>query len=432
MTRLLALRLSSACFAAATLFAAGCAGTQHTTTTASVVEHRRHVVGNEFDVVGRPDGQGDAYDDTLLFERANAAVQTHRCDAALTDYDLLVSHFPTSRLIQSTQYNRGVCLQSMGRSDEAVQAFRASAATPRDAALVRDAWFRVAVIGESTSHPPLVIEATDAVLAMPNGALVDRVEAYARQAAARLAMNDRPGATHAAEQAVGLAPTAEAVSALQDDTYIAEAKFVIAESTRQDAADTAIRVEDPNLEVAIERRVQLVVHAHVQFNEAIRVGNPHWAAACGFSIGQMYRSLYDAIVNAPVPADWDEHAIGIYRQRTAQRLRPLLQGALRAWEATLDMARRNGISDNDWARRTDAQIGDLRSMILNNGVPPAHSQSSSSPPPAESSVAPDTVATASNAPAGNAQNAVSGPSSSPAGTETHTRVSTRSTPHAGH
>ena len=359
------------------LLAQGCAGAVHHDTTPTAAH--RHVVGNEFQVVGRPDGSGDAFDDTLLFERANAAVQTHRCDAALTDYDLLLERFPASRLVQATQYNRGVCLQSMGRADDAVTAFRAAATTPRDAGIVRDAWFRIAVIGESTSRVPLVLEATDAILAIPNVALVDRVEAYARRAAAKLAQHDYEGASHEAELAVGLVPTAEAIHALEDDTYIAQAKFVLAQVSLERAAAIEIHVGDQQLELAIERRVQLVVHAHVQFNEAIRVGNPHWAAACGFSIGQMYRALYEAIVNAPVPSEWDEHAIGIYRQRTSQRLRPLLQGALRAWEATLDMARRNGISDNDWARRADAQIGELRTLILNGGIPPASSAPSASP-----------------------------------------------------
>jgi tetratricopeptide (TPR) repeat protein len=373
-------RITSLVVLALAALSPACAGTPHRV-TAPTAAPRQHIVGNEFQVVGRPDGTGDAYDDTLLFERANAAVQTHRCDAALADYDLLLQRFPASRLIQATQYNRGVCLQSMARNDDAVAAFRAAATTPRDPDVVRDAWFRLAVIGEATSNVPLVIEATDAILAIPNVSIPDRVEAYARRAAARLAAHDRDGATHEADQAVGLAPTPEAVSALQDDTYIAQAKFVLAEATRQRAADIEIRVGDANLEQAIERRVQLVVHAHVQFNEAIRVGNPHWAAACGYSIGQMYRALYESIVNAPVPSDWDEHAIGIYRQRTSQRLRPLLQGALRAWEATLDMARRNGISDNDWARRTDAQITELRAFILNGGVPPASTPAAASASP---------------------------------------------------
>jgi hypothetical protein len=277
----------------------------------------------------------------------------------------------------------------MGRNDDATSAFRAAASvTPTgtvtsDPQVVRDAWFRVAVIGELTSQPPVVIEATDAILRLPNGAIVDRVEAYARQSAARLAQGNRGEATEAAQHAVALAPTPEAISALQDDTYTAEAKFVLAEVTRSQAADIAIRVEDAQLETAIERRVQLVIHAHVQYNEAIRVGNPHWSAACGYTIGQMYRALYDSIVEAPVPSDWDEHAISIYRQRTSQRLRPLLQGALRAWEATLDMARRNGISDNDWARRADTQIGELRELILNGGVPRAGNSSSSPPPSGE-------------------------------------------------
>ena len=261
-------------------------------------------------MVGRSDGSGDAYDATLLFERANAAVRTHRCDAAMPDYDRLVQQFPTSRLVPATQYNRGVCLQSMGRADDAVTAYRAAAAQAQEADLVRDAWFRVAVVGESAQRPPLVIEGTNAVLRLPRAGIVDRVEALARQSAALLATGDLSGATRAAQQAVDLAPTPEAVSALQDDTYMAEAKFVLADATRQQAAAIHVVVEDPNLERNIERRVQLVVHSHVQFNDAIRVGNPHWAAACGYTIGEMYRALYDSIVNAQVPADWDAQAIG--------------------------------------------------------------------------------------------------------------------------
>jgi len=337
---------------------------------------RRVVPGGEFVVVGRPDGQGEVFDDQLLFDRATNAVQTHRCAEALTDYDALLAHFPSSRYLQATQYNRGVCLHGMGRLDDAISAFRAAAERPTERSLVRDALFRLAVIGEATSRTDLVFETMDAVLADSAATLPERVEASAREATAHLARREYDLAVTSANATVALAPTADSVNALEDDTYAAQARFVLADVSRQRAAGVAIRVNDPELDRAIERRVGLVVHAHVQYNEAIRVGNPHWAAACGFSIGEMYRSLYDAIVGAPVPTDWDAHAVEIYRQRTARRLRPLLQGALRAWEATLDMAQRNGISDNDWARRTSAQIGSLRELVL--GAIPAGG--SSAPP----------------------------------------------------
>ena len=60
------------------------------------------------------------------------------------------------------------------------------------------------------------------------------------------------------------------------------------------------------------------MRAHALFNDALHVGNPEWQAAAGFRIGEMYRDLYHAIVDAPTPTDWDDHAREIYRRRAAE------------------------------------------------------------------------------------------------------------------
>ena len=77
----------------------------------------------------------------------------------------------------------------------------------------------------------------------------------------------------------------------------------------------------------------------------------------------MYRDLYDAIVEAPTPTEWDDDQRRVYRARTAERLRPLLQGALRSWELTLTMARRTGITNNEWVRRASEAIDRLRAVV---------------------------------------------------------------------
>jgi tetratricopeptide (TPR) repeat protein len=333
----------------------------------------RSVQGPEFRVVGRVDGSGDAYDARLLFERAAAALQTRRYDEALADYDRLIREFPQSNLVAASQFNRGQAFQSTNRAPEAIEAYTASASVAQgnNNDLARDAWFRVAAVGESANRPEDIITATDRVLALPRISLVDRVEALGRQAAARLALGDRTGAARVAQDAISLAPTVEAVSALGDDTFIAQARFVLAEVSRLEGAAITIRIDAPDAELnlAIERRVQHVTHAHVLYNDAIRVGNPHWAAASGYAIGEMYRALYGAIVETPLPCDWEEPAIRIYRQRTGTRLRPLVQGALRAWEATIAMARRNAIADNAWVRRADEQVESLRNLVLHGPDP---------------------------------------------------------------
>lgn len=374
----------SALFALA-LAANACATTQTRSNNGSnantlAASRVRSVQGPEFRVVGRPDGSGDGYDARLLFERASTALQTHRYDEAVTDYDRLIREFPQSNLVAASQFNRGQAFQSTNRAAEAIDAYTASATTAQGSnnELARDAWFRVAAVGESANRPADIVTATDRVLALPRLSLVDRVEALGRQAAAKLALGDRVGAARVAQDAITLAPTVEAVSALGDDTFIAQARFVLAEVSRLDGAAVTIRIDatDAELNLAIERRVQHVTHAHVLYNDAIRIGNPHWAAASGYAIGEMYRALYGAIVETPLPCDWEEPAIRIYRQRTGTRLRPLVQGALRAWEATIGMARRNAIADNAWVRRADEQVESLRNLVL-HGPDPALMQRAS-------------------------------------------------------
>jgi tetratricopeptide (TPR) repeat protein len=350
---------------------AACATTSTSTLRTPVTSTRRQVRGEEFRVLASTTGAGDAYDASMLFERASQSLRAQRCDEAIALYERLIREFPDNTRVPTSQFNRGQCLQRLERLPEAVDAMRAAARAPRDAELSHDAWFRVAVLGERASRPEWVTESTEALLARTDLSLSERTEALARRASALLAQGARDEAERAAEQAIALAPTPESVAALGDDTYAAQARVVLAEVFRTRASDVRYQIEDPSAEEAITRRVQLVTHAHVLFNDAIRAGNPLWAAAAGYHIGEMYRDLYHAIVDAPTPTDWDAPARRIYRRRTGERLRPLLQGALRSWEATLSMARRNGISDNEWVRRANEALDDLRALIVGDEGAPA-------------------------------------------------------------
>lgn len=343
----------------------GCATTSSTPHATSPGDATRHSVrGEEFRVLGASTArQGDAFDATLLFERAVALMREQRCAEALLQFDLLVQQFPLASVIPLAQYNRGLCLQRAQRWPEAAAAMTAAAAS-RDAELAHDALFRLAAVGVSGANPTWVIEATDALqqrslpLSIP-----DRVELFARRGSARLAAENLDEAELEAQRAVAIAPTEDAVHALDDDTYAAEARVVLGEVTRRRANAVIYRVEAPDAEAAITRRVNLVTHAHLQFNDAIRAGNPDWAAAAGFRIGEMYRDLYDTIVDAPTPPTWDAAQRQIYRARTTERLRPLLQGALRSWELTLTMARRTGITNNEWVRRASEAVDRLRTIV---------------------------------------------------------------------
>jgi len=343
----------------------GCAGRPaQGPTTPDHTRARPAVRGEEFRVIGGSSATpGDAFDATLLFERAIALMREQRCADALTELDRLLREFPMASVAPLAQYNRGLCLQRAQRWTDAATAMTAAAAS-RDATLAHDALFRLAAVGASGQNPTWVLEATDALQAraLPL-TITERVELFARRASARLAEGNLDEAEREAQRAVAIAPTDDAVHALDDDTHAAEARVVQGEVTRRRSLAVAYQVEAPDAEAAITRRVQLVTRAHLQFNDAIRAGNPDWAAAAGFRIGEMYRDLYDTIVDAPTPTTWDDAQRRVYRARTAERLRPLLQGALRSWELTLSMARRTGITSNEWVRRASESVDRLRAVV---------------------------------------------------------------------
>src|SRR5437016_1467337 len=113
---------------------AGCASTaaRGALARSSAQTAPRRVRGEEFRIVGRPDGGGEAYDATLLFDRANAAVREHRFEPAIADYERVVREFPGSRLLPAAYFNRGVCLQVLGRADESLASYREAIARAQD------------------------------------------------------------------------------------------------------------------------------------------------------------------------------------------------------------------------------------------------------------------------------------------------------------
>lgn len=362
----------------------GCAATTPRPVAATAPPPRAAVQGEGFRVVGATaTREGDAYDAALLYDRAVAAMRAQRCDEATRDLDTLLREFSTTRYVYGAQYNRGLCLQRAQRWDDAEAAFRAAAQDPQDASIARDALFRLAVVGELAQRPALVLGATDALLARPRTEIPDAVEAHARRGAALLALGRAEEAAAAAQRAIELAPTREAIRALGDDSYAAMARVVLADVTRARAAAVAVRVEEgPATEQAIRERTRLVLRAHALFNDALHVGNPEWQAVAGFRIGEMYRDLYRAIVDAPLPEDWEEPARALYRRRSGEQLRTLLSSALTIWELTRAMARRESIQSNDWIRRTDEAIEEIRTFVTGAAQPTAPTRRAPAPPSA--------------------------------------------------
>jgi len=123
----------------------------------------------------------------------------------------------------------------------------------------------------------------------------------------------------------------------------------------------------------LERRAELLLEAQRAYFDTIRLTDARWAAAAGYRIGSMYRNLFRALTEAPVPPPSRElapEAIDLYRReyrsQLAERIRPLIRHAIRYWELTLLMVERTGVESaaRHWVDRTRAELEEARRLLL--------------------------------------------------------------------
>jgi hypothetical protein len=95
----------------------------------------------------------------------------------------------------------------------------------------------------------------------------------------------------------------------------------------------------------LEAKAQLLLSAQERYLEAIRVGEERWAVASGYRIGELYESLRRALLDAPLPPGLDEEGARLYREELGREVRVLAAKAIGAYEQTLALAERAGVTD---------------------------------------------------------------------------------------
>jgi tetratricopeptide (TPR) repeat protein len=151
-----------------------------------------------------------------------------------------------------------------------------------------------------------------------------------------------------------------------DDYYPSQAQFYLGEVYR--AHFQAVRL-DPSrdgeqaLAEALERKAELLLSAQGHYLRAIRMGNPDWAVAAGYRVGELYDALHGALVEAPLPPELDEEEREAYRTELRRKVRVLVTKAITIYEQTLAVAGRGRVGDNRYVAETEAALERMKSAL---------------------------------------------------------------------
>ena len=112
----------------------------------------------------------------------------------------------------------------------------------------------------------------------------------------------------------------------------------------------------------LEQKCDKLYYAQAAYFRVIREGHAGWAAAAGFQIGRMYEILYLDLIALPVPQDLDAETRQLYLDSFQKRVKILLEKAMRAWQANLDMAVRTG-TNNEWIAQTEESMKRVKELV---------------------------------------------------------------------
>jgi tetratricopeptide (TPR) repeat protein len=151
--------------------------------------------------------------------------------------------------------------------------------------------------------------------------------------------------------------------AAQAQYYLGEVYRLWSEAVRLDPAAS----DAEQLGQDLEYKAQLLLSAQGHYLRAIRIGEPDWAVAAGYRIGELYDDLHREIAGAPVPPGLDEEEALAYRAELSLRIRVLLTKAIAVYEQTLAAAQQAGV-DGRFVEAAERSLARMRATLRDTGL----------------------------------------------------------------
>ena len=304
----------------------------------------------------------EAYDAQSLFQAANRELSQGHCDRALPLYDRLADQFRDSRFVSASLYNAGLCSEELHRDAAAIQRYELLQSRLPDSPDIKDSLFRQGGCLERLSRWNEVVSAFERVLAREDLSGDERMEAMVRRGVGVFQLGELDRADALMREAIVYYRHGSGAEPIQTDYFMGQAQYMVGEVLRTRMEAIRFSPSEAAMRIELEEKSRLLLDAQAAYILAIRVTNPHWAAAAGYRIGTLFSTLYDHIMAAPVPPELDAEQREIYFQELRRQIQPLVDKAVRVWSRTMEMGVRTGLGQNEWVERTEREMARLRAL----------------------------------------------------------------------
>ncbi|MFC1654221.1 hypothetical protein ACFL2F_00330 [Myxococcota bacterium] len=324
------------------------------------------------------------FDAVTLYQEGLRFHESGRCDRAVAFYDRLLEEFSSSRYFSAAAFNAGRCLEELDRNEEAVQRYRIITRGLEKSKDWVDAGFRESMCLASLGKPKEASELLEKLVNREDLTVSDRIDALVLKGEALKKMGELVKAESAFRRALRIYRQRERDEYL-DPVPAARAEFRLSELTEERYQASPLRLPEEQMQTDLEAKATLLLQAQGGYLRTIRYGDPEWATAAGYRVGNLYLHLHQAMEQAPVPQDLSEEEIKIYKNVLRKRTAVLLRKALKVFQMTVDLAERTFIQ-NRWTKAARQQVDFVKTQVLSlyedlpDSKPPEEQKEEETPP----------------------------------------------------
>lgn len=324
------------------------------------------------------------FDAVTLYQEGLRFHESGRCDRAVAFYDRLLEEFSDSRYFSAAAFNAGRCLEELDRTEEAILRYQVITRGLEKSKDWIDAGFRESMCLSGLGKHQEAAELLDKLVNREELTVSDRIDALVLKGEALKQMGELVKAESTFRRALRIYRQRGKDEYL-DPVPAARAEFRLSELTEERFEAAPLRLPEEQMQADLETKAVLLLSAQGGYLRTIRYGDPEWATAAGYRIGNLYLHLHQAMEQAPVPADLSEEETRIYRDVLRKRTAVLLRKALKVFQMTVELAERTFVQ-NRWTHAARQQLEFVESQVLSlyedlpDARPPEEREKKATPP----------------------------------------------------
>ena len=273
-------------------------------------------------------------------------------DQAARFYQTLADRYPKDTHAADALFNAGLLREHLGETQGAISAYTQYAQRYKTRDDVRQVAFRVGVVyAEAGQHEAAAKAFGDYALKYPGTA--QTIEAFSRQGAELVAAGQDKRASGPLKEAVALFHRGSDKAAAP---AAAHARYLEGEMIFREFERLKLASDPKKLKRTLDEKSKLLDSAKQAYIDVVTFGDPEWATAALYRIGDAYERFSKALRDAPVPKELNADEQQVYRDELEKVVVVVEEKAIDAYKGGYQKALQLGVY-NEFTQKLRAALG---------------------------------------------------------------------------